>query len=736
MRYSIENPAFYDLEVFPDYFMAGFKIPGVGVYQYVHTTGRPSIVQKILDMLGYLSVEHTLFGFNSHGYDDPVLTEYLRTGSPDAAYDMSQRIIVWGEKPWTFENIINSVDLMPILPNRISLKKIGVCLGHSKLQELPVRYDRTPDAEGCRVLPGYNINDLEITEKLYNEVYKELKLREALSNQYNVDLRSKGEATAAEAILLHELAQTGVDTNKGLLNKKARQIVDSNPRVDVFEPTWWDELVRNQKLPILSSMDYIFKTPIDIDYNGRLTKGSISSRVFIDDRFYAMGVGGLHSVDGPGVWIPKEDEVLLDLDVASFYPMIILTQKLYPRAWGEVFLDIYKSLVDRRIEAKRSGDKTTADVLKIVVNGTYGKTSELFSSLYDPKLTVNVTVTGQLALLTLIEMLVGVATVVSANTDGITVLLKRDMMSKLTDISKRWESITGLELEETPYLALYQRDINSYCAVKSGKDGEVSLKTKGIFIDTWPDLRHTPSANIIATAIANKILYNKGVGDTVSECQDINQFLLTQSVTGKTTTSWNGKPLGKVLRFYKSYRSDSAPIIRTTEDGNTSIVSDSEATVPLEDLPDSLPPDINRVWYTIRAAELWDKIARPKLPGMNRWAELMESEGLKPCYVDPKKPSAAGVVRGELDFTSIPKGEVMGVKTGCGVIARVWGDGRTEFFATEKEYPPQTRDLVSKKEGFKLLYRVRTPLTGLIKLNPPVDWDEFYTPAELKKVGR
>jgi DNA polymerase elongation subunit (family B) len=45
--------------------------------------------------------------------------------------------------------------------------------------------------------------------------------------------------------------------------------------------------------------------------------------------------------------------LLFDLDVASYYPNIILQQQLAPESMGKPFLDVYKSIVDRRIKAKK-----------------------------------------------------------------------------------------------------------------------------------------------------------------------------------------------------------------------------------------------------------------------------------------------------------------------------------------------------------------------------------------------
>ena len=740
-NYPTDNIVTYDLEVFPGYFLAGFETPDGTVYQYTHHD-----LEALLTFMEWVKRGgYTLAGFNSIGYDDLVLTAFLRDPRHEIAYETSYSIIQVGTPRWRFDNDINSIDLMQILPGRISLKKIGVCLGHSKLQELPIAYDKTPTPEEQQILLGYNRNDLAITRKLLNQIQPELDLRRIMSERYDTDMRSKGEATMAEAAILEEFWRLGGIETKKQLNQRAHAIVSADPRVFVAQPSWWST-AKAQPNPemeaVLSVGDEIFSTPIPV-IDGRLASGFLDKQLFIGDRYYTTGVGGLHSIDGAGSWIPKDDEILVDIDVASYYPNIILTQKLSPRQWGEAFLPIYQGIVDRRMKAKRKGDKVTARILKISANGTYGKTSDQFSSLYDPQMTANVTVVGQLGLLTLIAMLegAGVARVVSANTDGMSVLAKQLAFDDVKDIVAYWEQMTGLEMEYTEYSALYQRDVNNYIALKP--DGKA--KTKGRFVCDWPDLRHTPNANIVAIAIKNLVREGKSLENTIYECDDINQFILTQSVTGNWTTTWNNAPLGKMLRFYKSNCADAAPIIRTPGEGvkgNQGVVSNSDKCVPLEDLPDEFPKDVNYAWYINEAKELWEAISQPKRTGMNRWAEFLHRQGLRPCMVDPnaKTLSRARVEYGTTDFSSMPPGWELGTGTGDGLLAALHPD-RADVFTVNRPFPSKTRKLVKTKHGFELIYGARVPLKGAVKydasgLADESQLDAWYTPAELKKVGR
>jgi len=751
-NYPIDNLVVYDLEVYPGWFEAGFELPDGTTYQYVVASDDPNARRGLDGLTGFLSWVQsngfTLAGFNSGGYDDAVLAHFLASGGdPMAAYAASVDLIHNDAPAWKYfkrDEDRRSVDLMPLLPGRLGLKKVGVCLGHWRLQELPVPWDQPPTPEQREVLLEYNKNDLAITRKLAEAVKGELALRAALSDQYGVDLRSKGDATMAEEILFAEYRAAGGAKSKKELNREAQALIGNDPRVWIFRPSWWSSL-HPGRFPALETViragEELFNQPLIVrnDYvNGK----PIERVVFIGDRFYQMGVGGLHSVDGPGCWIPASDEILEDIDVESYYPNIALTQGIAPRPWGALFSKAYGDVVRRRLDAKHAGDKVTADSLKIAVNGTFGKTSNPYSSLYDPQMLANITVLGQLGLLALVAMLDGVGNVVSANTDGVTVLSKKANRETVRRIVEEWEQMTGLKMEFAEYRGLWQRDVNNYIALKT--DG--TTKEKGRFVCQWPDLRHTPSANIVATAIRDRIAKGVPLEETIRQCRDLNQFVLTQSVAKGWKTSWNGHELGRMLRFYKSTFEDAAPIIRTPPEGakgKRGNVPDSDRCVPVEDLPGYFPPYLDFNWYILEAEQLFASIAIAKTPGMNRWAEAMFRAGLRPCYIrSGDRNYRAGVTYGDRDYTSRPPGAEWATGTGDGILAIVSTDADdpwTKLYRVPGPFPTKTRPLVERDNDFRLVYGAAVPLDvpcfHVQDAECPTQFYHYYTPAELKKAG-
>jgi len=739
VNHPVDDAVVYDLEVYPDYFLFGAELPD-GRYVQLENDLRGTV--EFIQWLHMNAARHPIAGFNSLGYDDFVLTDFILTGDPNSAQRMSVDIIQNDVPVWKFRNDINSIDLMRILPGRAGLKKLGVRLGHDRLQELPIDWRKSPTAEERETLKDYNRNDLKITRKLYQHLLPELQLRSTMSAQYGVDLRSKGEATIAEMVLVSELAKGNPGVDRKNLNEQARAEINRYPYVHVVQPTWWESLTLGEYMSNLREIGQkLFTTRIPI-IEDRAKLPFEGQRVYIDDRYYAMGVGGLHSVDGPGAWIPGPGEILIDLDVASYYPSIMLTQQLHPRHWGPAFLQVYQSIVERRLAAKRAGDKVTADVLKIVANGTFGKASDPFSAIYDPQLLVNVTILGQLALLVLIQMLEGAAKVVSANTDGITVLVREDNVADLESTVFAWEKVTGFEMENTEYAALYQKDVNNYIAVK--RSGGV--KQKGAFLDKWPDLRHNPRANIVATAVTKAVSEGTPIEETIRSCQDLHQFVLTQDVTGSWTTSWRGVPLGKMLRWYKSTQEGAAEIIRTPGPGAKGVaaaVPDSASCIPLDDMPGFIPVDLDYDWYIKKARKLLRLISQPKRPGLNMWAEVMHRAGLVPCEWNGSYNRARSKY-GDVDFTSIPEGHSLGVMSGDGLASMLLhGEdkavNRTYPTRVLNQYPSRTRDLVLRDHSLQIHYGARTPFLGpfyqVYQYPDETVLRQYYTPGELAKVG-
>lgn len=119
-----------------------------------------------------------------------------------------------------------------------------------------------------------------------------------------------------------------------------------------------------------------------------------------------------------------------------------------------------------------------------------------------------------------------ISTLLQLNTDGLTVRIHKDKVSKLYEICAEWEKLTKLELEYADYDAMHLLDVNNYLAtyVNSNK-----IKRKGSFeiYDDYVenDTYHkNPSACIIPLALQNYLINGIPVEDTILNHDNIYDF--------------------------------------------------------------------------------------------------------------------------------------------------------------------------------------------------------------------
>ena len=121
-------------------------------------------------------------------------------------------------------------------------------------------------------------------------------------------------------------------------------------------------------------------------------------------------------------------------------------------------------------DQRKSYPKGSAEnaMLKLALNGTYGKSNDKYSIFYDPKFTMTITIGGQLTLCLLIDMFYREGInfkMVMANTDGITIAVTKDDDERMIRIVKCWEDKVKLQMERVDYSKMFIRDVNNYLGV-------------------------------------------------------------------------------------------------------------------------------------------------------------------------------------------------------------------------------------------------------------------------------
>jgi len=581
----------FDTECFANFFLIAFKHIQTG---HVLTLTHPIDAEK----LDWIMRNYTLVGFNSLKYDLPLISLALTQAPLQTLKRLSNDLIKGlyfkqAQQNYSFSiPKTNHIDLIEVCPGHGSLKLYGGRLHAARIQDVPWAAEQFLKDWQIPVTQDYCINDLEVTELVYNGLQEQLALRTSLSKEYKQDLLSKSDAQIAEAVIGSELKRI-----KGRYPSKPKMQVGAVHRFKApANLTFQTEQMRGV-------LEVVEKAEFKIGADGYLErpKEIEELRVCLGGSVYRMGIGGLHSSEETISHIADEGFELEERDVAGYYPSIILNCKLMPKHLGNDFFVVYKNIVDRRLAAKKAKDLAVSENLKVASNGVFGKSGSPHSIIYAPEMTIQITVGGQLYLLMLIEMLEdsGVP-VVSANTDGVLIKCSNALKDKMNSIIQNWEAATGFVTEATQYKAFYSRDVNAYLGVKL--DG--SVKGKSVYYDPWRGagakdkywrFQKNPTCQICVEAVELFLTKNIPIEQTIMGCKDITRFVAVKNVTGGA--HWNGEYLGKVIRWYF------AKDIKGTINYITSnrIVADSEGARPCMDLPLELPCDVDYDRYIKRA---------------------------------------------------------------------------------------------------------------------------------------
>ena len=568
----------YDIEVFQNIFHCAIKDTETGKITLFEISNRKNQLQELVEFFkefenvegswnnsyttDYQFNTNKIFaGYNNIHYDNPIINymiDYYNVMKDKtyieickSIFNLSKTILnskegeegIW--KKWKYQQWFESFDLLTMLYStqlRVGLKEMQVTMQYPNVQEFVYDWDIPLVESKFDEMIQYNINDVESTSELLVRCKKDIELRIAIEDEYGVRVLSKDGVNIGMKIItqkyLEKTGQTWWDI------KDLRSPMDKIPLKDVILP-----FVKYDS-PILKDMlDTLKKQTVS---PGR--KGYEYKFIFNNLR-YTVGVGGIHSVNDPEIIIPKEDEYLIDCDVASLYPSMLIQHKFYPKHLGPEFLEVYSKIREERIEAKHNGNKVKNETLKLALNGLSGNLQNEHNFCYSPFAVMQIRVNGQLLLLMLAEKLVEIGCkIIQANTDGLFLICKKNKYEEYQKVCKEWEKLTKLELEEDRFEAMYQYAINDYIAVKEGyhktKDKKL-IKTKGMFI-TEVLLGKGLSPKIIPEAIINYFVDNIPVEETIKNCRDIRKFLKAEKTGKQWTVEYNDKIQQRINRFYVS----------------------------------------------------------------------------------------------------------------------------------------------------------------------------------------
>ena len=548
----------YDVESFPNLFtctLLNTNSNKIGVYEI---SNRKNDLGKIVST--FLNKGIIFCGYNNKYYDDPIinyiiLNQQILLQKPvwDVTKDiktLSNEIIESGDKfdSWStykHAHCFPSFDLLRMMFSkklRCGLKELQVTMQYPNVQEYDGDFNRNVQDSEIDNIISYNINDVNSTNQLLLLNQKNIDLRIGIHNEYGINAMSMDGVGIGNEILKTKYLQA--------TNKKWSEVKDLRSPCNIVD---LNEIILPKisfETEILQNLLSEIKT-LRINLNKKWNK-----QFYFHDSLISMGLGGLHNLSEPEIIIPNDDECLLDIDAASLYPSLLISYEFYPQHLGKEFLNIYKQIKDERIEAKHNGNKIKNETLKLALNSVTGNMQSEYSWLYDPKSVMKIRMNGQLFLLKLAEMLINTTNckIINYNTDGIFILIKRNMLDKLKEIIKSFEEFSLLNMEIEGFESMYQFAINDYIAVKEGysktKNPDL-IKKKGMFIDT-PVLGKGLRPLIIPKAICEYFVNKTPIETTLYNSDDIRDFCTYQKVDKKFHVMYENKEVSRINRFYMS----------------------------------------------------------------------------------------------------------------------------------------------------------------------------------------
>lgn len=516
----------------------------------------------------YLFTEHLRehraeeVGYNNLGYDYPVqhsiLNNIMYITNADI-YKKGDSIINAGDENrfahmvWEKDWIVPQLDLYKIhhfdnQAKRTSLKTLEFNMRMENIEDLPFTPGTYLTDSQIDTLRQYLIHDLKATLTFYKHSKKLIDFRRELSAKYGRNFMNHNDTKIGKDYFIMELEKSGIQCFEPG-SRKPRQT--HRPSIALnsvifpyvrFEQPEFNRVLNWLRQQVITETKGVF-TDLSADING-----------FSFD----FGTGGIHGSIESQTIRSTENYVIIDLDVASFYPNLAISNELYPAHLGKQFCTIYKNVYDMRSSYPKGTPENA--MLKLALNGVYGDSNNVYSPFYDPAYTMAITINGQLLLCMLAEELLKIPglSMIQANTDGLTVYVPRVFTGQVEQVRHAWEKLTRLQLEEAIYDVMFIRDVNNYIAVY---EGGKKVKRKGAYchsVDLGWHQNH--SMQVVAKAAEAALVHNKDIRDFITSHEDIHDFMLVTKVPRNSKLLWGDKQVQNITRYYVS--TDGAPLTK------------------------------------------------------------------------------------------------------------------------------------------------------------------------------
>lgn len=603
----------YDIEVFPNVFSCTCKNSETEEKKVFEISKRINQLDNLVDF--FLSKDYLFCGYNNHHYDDVIINYiiYYKRALEcshvsricNSLYNLSNAIINAEDgtkqfNKWKYAKYFESMDLLTMMFSsklRVGLKEMQMSMHYSNVQEYDGDFNSYLAENQIDEMLNYNLNDVDSTESLLNRLKKDIDLRLFIRKEYGINALSMDSVKFGETLLLKQYCKLANLDEQYV--KELRSPMDYVPLKDVILPTikYKSSILQD----VLNDMkNQVVYTKERKGYEKKFVLSGVQ---------YSVGVGGIHSIHTPKMFIPKEDEYIGHSDVASMYPSFIVQYKWIPRHLGEIFWKLYSRIYHERIEAKHSDQMLKSGVLKLTLNSVTGKMQQETSWMYDPFSVFKIRINGQLVLLMVVDRLLELGCkIVQVNTDGVMYIAKKTLRNRVQEAISEVEQITHLTFETDSYEAFYQYAINDYFGVQEGYSQSKNpklIEKKGMFI-TETKLGKGLTPTVIPEAVINYFLTGESVKDYIYKQTDIRKFLMGQRVDKKFYVKHGDSYIQRINRYYAS---TNGPYLFKCDDTRSDVNMLTKSGVTILNKMDNVPIEnrnINYAYYISEAKKIVD----------------------------------------------------------------------------------------------------------------------------------
>jgi len=436
-------------------------------------------------------------GYNIREYDSYIFKGILAGFNP---YEINEHIITKGLKGYQFSNVFREYPLITydLLQLNKSLKQLEAMQGHNVYEsEVDFRLERKLTEDELEETIKYCKNDVEETINLFTQLKDDFDVQLELINEFKLPLSS---ISKTQTQLTAEILQA--------------QRVDYKDELDIILPDYLDRIKKYKHI-----VDWFksFKTDkaLSDEEKKKIYKQDLSVTVAGVPHTFAWG--GLHGA------LPKYygEGDYLHIDVSQYYPSLIVGHNYFSRAISEEGKKRYDMMRRESIRLKAFPELAKKrNGYKLCNNKVTGGMKDQFNPLYDPRMNNSMCVTGQLALLLLIEMLEPHCQLIQSNTDGLIVKLYNiNDYELIDDICWEWEKITGVTLAFDPIIKkIYQKDVNNYLFI----DELGKVEAKGAYVKKLSPLDN--DLPIVNKAMREYMINGTPVEQTINNASDLIDF--------------------------------------------------------------------------------------------------------------------------------------------------------------------------------------------------------------------